>query len=108
LLLRAAEHYSGLIHRRESKFRIFPYTKPPHFHLAPAIEAWAHGETFEKILGLATADEGELVRYFRMVIQLLRELVNAPSTSKRLVDTAERARRLINRNIVDAEKQLRV
>ena len=107
-LLKAAEHYFHIIHRQESKFRIFPYTKPPHFHLARAIEAWMRGETFEKLSRLATADEGELVRYFRMVIQLLRELLNAPHASDNLKSTAERARRLINRDIVDAERQLRV
>lgn len=107
-ILKAAEHHAGLIHRRESKFRVFPFTKPPHFHLAPAIEAWAQGASFDKLLRLTTADEGELVRYFRMVIQLLRELSNAPHTSDKLRVTAQRARTLINRDIIDAEKQLRV
>ena len=107
-LAKMADHYAGMIHRREAKFRIFSYTKPPHFHLAQAIEAWARGETFEKILRLTTADEGELVRYFRMVIQLLRELEGAPRASERLRRAAREARRLINRDIIDAEKQLRV
>ena len=107
-LLKAAEHYAGLVHRREQKFRIFPYTKPPHFNLAEALEAWARGESFEKLFRLTTADEGELVRYFRMVIQLLRELLNSPGASPRLRETAQRARTLINRDIIDAEKQLRV
>lgn len=107
-LLKTAQHYSALIHREESKFRIFPYTKPPHFHLAAAVEAWAHGETFEKLSRLTPTDEGELVRYFRMVIQLLRELENVPQASERLRVTAHRARALINRDIIDAERQLRV
>ena len=107
-LLKMAEHHAAAIHRRESKFRIFPATKLPHFHLAPALEAWAGGASFEKISRLTTADEGELVRYFRMVIQLLRELAGAPHASESLVKAAQRARQLINRDIVDAEKQLRV
>jgi len=107
-LRKEAEQHAGLIHRRESKFRISPYTKPPHFHLADAMEAWARGETFEKTLRLTTADEGELIRYFRMVIQLLRELLHAPHASERLKAVAERGRSMINRDIVDAEKQLRV
>ncbi len=107
-LAKAALHYSGLIHRRESKYRIVPYTKPPHFHLAPAVEAWVRGTSFEKLSKLTTTDEGELVRHFRMVIQLLRELLNAPHASDRLRATAERARTLINRDIVDAERQLRI
>jgi len=107
-LLRAAQHYAGVIHRQESRHRIFPYTKPPHFNLAAAIEAWARGETFEKLARITPADDGELVRYFRMVIQLSRELSTAPHASERLRATAERARKLINRDIIDAEKQLRV
>jgi superfamily II RNA helicase len=107
-LLKAALHYAGQIHRRETKYRVSPYTKLPHFHLAPAVEAWAHGASFDKLSKLTTADEGELVRYFRMVIQLLRELLHAPHASERLRATAERARALINRDIVDAERQLRI
>lgn len=107
-LLKGAEHYSSLIHRWERKFNIFPYTKHPHFHLAPAIEAWARGETFDKLFRLTTADEGELVRYFRMVNQLLRELLHAPHTSPKLCETVRRARQLIDRDVIDAEKQLRV
>ncbi len=107
-LLRAAQHYAGVIHRQESRHRIFPYTKPPHFNLAAAIEAWARGETFEKLARITPADDGELVRYFRMVIQLSRELSTAPHASDRLRATAERARKLVNRDIIDAEKQLRI
>lgn len=105
---KAVHHYSQLIHRKETKFRIFPNTKLPHFHLAPAIEAWARGTDFDKLARLTTADEGELVRYFRMVIQLLRELLTAPHVSDKFRETVQRARTMINRDIVDAEKQLRV
>ncbi len=107
-LLKMAEHTADMIHRKESKYKIFPYTKLPHFHLAAAIEAWARGATFDKLFRLTTADEGELIRYFRMVIQLLRELWSAPHASGHLQATARRARGLVNRDIVDAEKQLRV
>jgi len=52
-------------------------------------------------------DEGEVVRNFRMVIQLLRELMHAPHSPEALRKTTTRAIDLINRDIVDAEKQLR-
>lgn len=107
-LLREAERYSRTIHRRESKYRIFPYTKLPHFHLASVVEAWTGGVTFEKLSCFTQADEGELVRHFRMIIQLLKDLSVAPHTSERLRVTADRARKLINRDVVDAERQLRV
>lgn len=106
-LRRSAEHYSRLLHVHEAKYRIVPYTKPPHFHQAAATEAWVRGADFEKTLGLTDADEGELVRHFRMVIQLLRELAHARHASDTLRGKAEKARSLINRGVVDAEKQLR-
>ncbi|MBI3313253.1 MAG: DEAD/DEAH box helicase [Candidatus Omnitrophica bacterium] len=106
-LKKIAEQYARTIHRRESKARVFPYIKPPHFHLAPAVEAWTYGQNFDKVLGLTTVDEGEMVRGLRMVGQLLRELVHAPHTSKELSARASHARQLINRDVVDAEKQLR-
>ncbi len=89
------------------KYRIYPLTKAPHFHIAPAIEAWARGLEFDKLFRLTGADEGELIRNFRMVIQLLRELYHAAHTPPKLAITAQKALSLINRDIVDAEKQLR-
>ncbi|MBI4394690.1 MAG: DEAD/DEAH box helicase [Candidatus Omnitrophica bacterium] len=106
-LLREAERYYRNIHKREFKYRVFPYLKPPHFHMAAVVEAWTKGETFDKLFRLTQADEGELVRHFRMIIQLLKDLAHAPHTSERLRQTAEHARHLINRGVVDAEKQLR-
>ena len=107
-LLREAERYFRNIHKKESKYRIFPYTKPPHLHLTPVVEAWTKGESFEKLFQTTQADEGELVRHFRMIIQLLKDLAMAPHTSERLRQTANHARHLINRGVVDAERQLRV
>ncbi|HLD56204.1 MAG TPA: hypothetical protein VJA00_01145, partial [Candidatus Omnitrophota bacterium] len=107
-LLRESERYSRQIHKRESKYRIFPYAKPPHFNLAPVVEAWVRGESFDKLFRLTSADEGELVRHFRMIIQLLKDLIHAAHSSDRLRETAHKAFRLINRDVVDAERQLRV
>ncbi len=106
-LRKMVENHAKMIHRKEQKYRIYPYTKPPHFNLAPAIEAWTHGASFQKLFRYTQADEGELVRYFRMVIQLLRELAHAPYISPTLRDTAMKAKELMNRDVIDAERQLR-
>ena len=90
----------------ESKSRIYNFSKPPHFNLAKAMEAWMHGAEFSKILHLTDTDEGELIRYFRMAIQILREIKDAP-ISPVLNSRINKALSLINRGIVDAEKQLR-
>ncbi len=100
-------HYARLIHKKEARHRVSPYTKPPHFHLTNAVEAWTQGDTFDEIMALTTTDEGELVRHLRMTIQLLRDLLHAPGISESLRRTAESARIKINRDVVDAERQLR-
>jgi len=64
------------------------------------------GEQFNKLGQLTGTDEGELVRYFRMAIQILREINDTP-ISPTLKERIKNALRLINRGIVDAEKQLR-
>ncbi len=108
IIAERAEHHSRHIYRVESKLRVSPYTKHPHFHMSLAVEAWVHGADFDKLIRLADVDEGEMVRYLRMVIQLLRELVHAPGTSETVRKRAQKARELINRDVVDAEKQLRI
>ena len=49
-----------------------------------------------------------MIRYLRMVIQLLRELASAPHTSEEFRKRLFKSRDRINRGVVDAEKQLRV
>ena len=65
-----------------------------------------HGMKFEKILDLTDTDEGEVIRYFRMAIQILREINDAP-ISPILAGRIKATIRMINRDVVDAEKQLR-
>ena len=91
---------------RESKFGIHPYCKAPHFNLAKAMEGWMNGMKFAKILDLTDTDEGEVIRYFRMAIQILREINDAP-ISPVLAGRIKSTIRRINRDIIDAEKQLR-
>ena len=105
--MRACESTFHYIHRKESKYKIYPYTKWPHFHLAHAVEAWCQEAGFDRIVQMTKADEGELVRHFRMVLQLLRQLRETPFTSDALKGKASRCFSLMNRGVVDAEKQLR-
>ena len=62
---------------------------------------------FDKVSLTATTDEGELVRYFRMAKQLLREIMANPQASDTLKTKISLLIPKINRDIVDAEKQLR-
>ena len=102
----ATNYVINHIQYAERKLDIIPFSKNLYYHLAPCLEAWMRGETFDKTLYYTNADEGEVIRYFRMCIQILREILDssAPSPLKEKVKTAIS---LINRDIVDAEKQLR-
>jgi superfamily II RNA helicase len=97
--------YSTIKHR-EARLRVYPASKMPYFHLAKAIECWMRGEKFANIMQFGDTDEGEMIRYFRMAIQVLREISDAP-ISPTLKERVRNSIRLINRGIVDAEKQLR-
>ncbi|MDO8525402.1 MAG: DEAD/DEAH box helicase [Candidatus Omnitrophota bacterium] len=91
---------------RESKYGIHPYCKAPHFNLAKAMEGWMHGMSFARTLDLTDTDEGEVIRYFRMAIQILREISDAPISTV-LAGRIKTTIRMINRDVIDAEKQLR-
>ncbi len=96
------------IHKAELRFRITPVTKEPSFHLTRALEAWMSQAPFDKLTKLCDADEGEIVRYFRMTVQLLRQLWESPAADDTLKENAEKAFRRINRGVIDAEAQLRL
>ncbi len=101
------ENLMKQILRQEARFRIYPPGKCPYFHLSNAVESWIRGESFQKTLLQTTTDEGELVRYLRMSHQLLREVLANPLSSDTLKEKISRLIPKINRDIVDAERQLR-
>jgi superfamily II RNA helicase len=95
------------IHRLERQLRISPLSKGACFHLWEAMERWVGGTGFEKVVQQAKVDEGELVRYFRMTIQLARTLWQSPAADPTLKQNARRLIEKINRDPVDAEAELR-
>ncbi|MCX5706315.1 MAG: DEAD/DEAH box helicase [Candidatus Omnitrophica bacterium] len=104
---RLCEEIYDKIKHKEEKFRIYPFSKLPYFHLSSGIEAWLRGTAFDKTLKFTDTDEGEVVRYFRMSVQILREINDAKISSYILKDKIKETIRVINRDVVDAEKQLR-
>jgi len=104
---RACEEVYDTIKHKEERYKIYPFSKLPYFHLSPAIEAWLRGTNFAKMMQLTDTDEGEIVRYFRMSIQTLREINCAQVCSHLLKGKIKETIRVINRDIIDAEKQLR-
>jgi superfamily II RNA helicase len=93
--------------RLESKADVELSAEQPYAHLGGAIDLWLKGGEFDDAVEISRLDEGELVRALRMVIQLLRQLSQAPHTSNHLRTTARAARDALDRGVVDAERQLR-
>jgi superfamily II RNA helicase len=102
-----AEETMKKIRQREIRYRIYPLSKEPYFHLSAATEAWLRGTKFSKILEYTDTDEGEVVRYFRMGVQILKEIKDSKISSYVLKNKVSETIRVLNRDIVDAEKQLR-
>ncbi len=94
------------IHKYE-KLNNIKYPSPAfNFNLSKAAEMWMKEESFFWCVYQADIDEGDLVRYFRMSIQILRELLNT-GLPKKLIAKIEKAISLLNRDIIDAERELR-
>ena len=94
------------VQRREKRLGISPLSKTYSYHLSACVEAWMKNEDFDKIMRYSNADEGEIIRYFRMAIQILREILDT-NCSPQLKEKTKKAIHLIDRGIIDAEKQLR-
>ena len=97
---------SGNIEKSERRLNIKPLGKKFYYHLSPCLEGWLRNESFDNILRYTDSDEGEIIRYFRMAIQILRELMDTPC-SHEFKEKVLKLIHIINRDIIDAEKQLR-
>lgn len=82
-------------------------TKLPDFRLSATVIEWAKGAGFDALGRTTNADAGDVIRAFRLTIQILRNLaaaVDDPSLARRLREAMHR----MNRDEVDAERQLRL
>lgn len=101
------EEVHEIIKTTEIKYRIYPLSKRPYFHLTRATHAWLSGADFSKILRFTDTDEGQIIRFFRMAVQILREIASSNLSSPSLKTKIHRLIHILNRDIVDAERQLR-
>jgi len=106
-LKKICEDTYEMVKTKETSYRIYPLSKKPYFHLSQAAQAWLSGTGFSKILRFTDTDEGEIIRYFRMAVQILREINSSAFSSPSLKEKTHEVIRILNRDIVDAERQLR-
>jgi hypothetical protein len=76
--------------------------------MASAVNAWARGCSWGELEAHTGASDGDLVRYFRLALQLLRNTMYALPKDDPLRDRLHGAARRLNRDVVDAERQLRM
>jgi len=99
--------YLKTIHKEEKYRRIYPLSKRPYFHLSESIQKWFEGTDFIQLSKHTTIDEGTLVRYLRMSIQILREIKEFPFFRGDFYPKVEMALKRINRDLVNAEEELK-
>ena len=97
------------LQRREQLFGIKGIqVKSLDASLTSAVYAWSKENCeFEALTKCTDASEGDLVRAFRMTIDLLRQTQRAIAGHNTLHEKLERSIKKMNRGVVDAEKQLR-
>jgi superfamily II RNA helicase len=76
--------------------------------LCSAMLAWSRGCEFDKLTEYAALDPGDFVRTFRLVIDQLRQIRRTMAGHTALTDKLNRCIGKINRDVVDAERQLRI
>ena len=96
------------IQQLEDKHKVTEITPMLELRLCTAMLAWSSGCEFDQLEKYAHLDAGDFVRTFRLVIDQLRQIRRAMTAHTALVDKLNRCIEKINRDVVDAERQLRI
>ena len=96
------------IQRLEDRINVAELIPNLEFRLCSAMLAWSRGCEFDKLTDYAELDPGDFVRTFRLVIDQLRQIRRAMKGHTALTDKINRCIGKINRDVVDAERQLRI
>ena len=96
------------IQNLEFEHEVTEMTPMLELRFCTAMLAWSRGCEFDQLEKFAHLDAGDFVRTFRLVIDQLRQIRRAMSGHTGLVDKLNRCIEKINRDVVDAERQLRI
>ena len=106
-LLRTVDKEIEAIRILEEKYQVDPVTPKLVTKLSAAMLAWSQGCEFETLPQYVNLADGDFVRAFRLVIDLLRQVRRAAVGHDALLDKVDRCLDKINRDVIDAERQLR-
>lgn len=76
--------------------------------LSAATYAWSQACTFDELMEYTDATPGDLVRYIRLTSDLLRQTRRAVVEDEEMLNKINECIARLNRDVVDAERQLRV
>ena len=93
---------------REARFGIPTPLKMPDWGLTPATLAWYRGADFDDLAEITDVTPGDVCRTFRMAIQLMRQVRKVARDDADLVERLGDAMNALNRDEVDARRQLEV
>jgi len=91
----------------EERLALEDVTPDYNFGLSGVTAAWARGAEFDHLLTMTDTQEGHLVRDFRRLVLLMRQMLGVCRGREPLCAHLAEAVRSINRDVVDAERQLR-
>lgn len=95
--------------RKEKRAGIAGTSKIPDFKLSGAAYAWSTGATFAYLSKWTDTSDGDLVRTFRLAIQLLRQLERAMRKTDRVdIPNIREAFHKLHRDEIDAEHYLQL
>ena len=107
-ILYAVSSEISYVQHLETKHQVTEITPMLELRLCTAMLAWSRGCKFDQLEKYARLDAGDFVRTFRLVIDQLRQIRRAMAGHTALVDKLDRCISKINRDVVDAERQLRI
>ena len=104
----AAEKILERFFKIERALKVWDETRGLEWGLSKPLEAWARGASLDDLARLTDVAQGDLVRYFRLTLQVIRQFKKALKGlgAHGLLERLDFAAYLLNRDEVNAEKQL--
>ncbi|NRA97578.1 MAG: hypothetical protein HRU14_15390, partial [Planctomycetes bacterium] len=94
--------------RTEQRHGLDETIKAPDWGLSAAVRSWTRGAGLKDLRDFTSSQDGDVIRNLRMTVQILRQFANAAKEDPGLHARLLEAMNLVNRDEVDAERQLRL
>ncbi len=101
-----ADNLIRSVNQHENELGIESLTKRPEYTITELVHRWVRGEPFHQITHDYDVADGTLVRNLRMTVQLLRQIYRSLESDEMLRRRLMKCVEIVNRGVVDAEKQL--